>query len=201
MNSRLKLMVLVLVFMGIGSYGIKLFVTSPLEVSYASQIEQFQKTGVPDFSIPRFDQALVKAGKIDPASVNYIKLLDYQNTVIILNFWASWCEPCHVEYPSFVELSKRYADDQRLKIIAVSMDDNFEAMNTFLTAGPQPSAKNFIAGIDVSGKLAETYGTKKIPETYIIGKDKKLVRKVLDQQNWISPEFIEFLETLMKVNK
>lgn len=64
----------------------------------------------PDFSLPNL-------------SGGCLSLSAYRRKVVLLNFWATWCDPCREEIPRFVELQKKYGD-QGLQIIGVSMDDS-----------------------------------------------------------------------------
>ncbi len=56
----------------------------------------------------------------------YKKLLDrYRGKALLINFWATWCEPCRDEYPMLNELAKRYAP-QGLHVVGISLDDDGE---------------------------------------------------------------------------
>jgi thiol-disulfide isomerase/thioredoxin len=160
-------------------------------VNFAQKVEDFRKIGVPDFTLPQLDtQTPDKPGP-------QFHFADVKSKVILLNFWASWCTPCQTEFPSLVNLSKKYASDTRLKIVAVSIDRDVPAAANFLGTGPQPAPSNFIALSDPDGRVAAEYGTKKIPETYIIGADHKLLSKVISEQNWTSTEFLALLNRLL----
>ena len=50
------------------------------------------------------------------------RLADYRGKVVLVNFWATWCEPCNVEMPWLVDLHKKYAS-QGFEILGVAMDD------------------------------------------------------------------------------
>jgi len=72
-------------------------------------------------------QAPKKVVRRDPAIIDargYQKLLEQnRGKAVLVNFWATWCEPCRDEYPMLNELAKQYAP-QGLKVIGVSMDDD-----------------------------------------------------------------------------
>src|ERR1035438_8339651 len=71
----------------------------------------------PDFSLPD-----LTGQKLDLSS--------YRGKVVLLDFWATWCDPCREEIPHFVELQNRYGG-QGLQIIGVSMDDAPEPVRDF----------------------------------------------------------------------
>ena len=68
-----------------------------------------QSTIAPDFSLESLD------GKTT-------RLSDFRGKAVLLNFWATWCGPCKIEMPWFVDLQKQYGS-QGLQIVGVAMDD------------------------------------------------------------------------------
>lgn len=71
----------------------------------------------PDFSLPRLEG-------------NSLELSSYRGKVVLLDFWATWCDPCRDEIPHFVELQNKYAS-RGLQIIGVSMDDSPDPVRPF----------------------------------------------------------------------
>ncbi len=55
-----------------------------------------------------------------------VKLSDFRGKAVLLNFWATWCGPCKIEMPWFIELQKQYGP-QGLQIVGVAMDDSSPA--------------------------------------------------------------------------
>ena len=61
-----------------------------------------------------------------------VHLADFKGKVILINFWATWCPPCKIEIPGFIELYDQYKD-KGLVILGVSGDDDAETLRTFAT--------------------------------------------------------------------
>ncbi|PIP67865.1 MAG: hypothetical protein CO035_05710 [Candidatus Omnitrophica bacterium CG_4_9_14_0_2_um_filter_42_8] len=101
------------------------------------------------------------------------KLSDFKGSVVIIDFWATWCPPCREEIPHFVELYNQYKD-QGLEIIGVSMDQN-----------PQRVIPGFIEKNKINytilfgeNRVYDLYGgINAIPTTFIVDKEGNLVRK------------------------
>ena len=59
-----------------------------------------------------------------------VKLSDYAGKVILLDFWATWCAPCRIEIPGFIELLDQY-EDQGLAILGISVDDPVSSLQLY----------------------------------------------------------------------
>lgn len=102
-----------------------------------------------------------------------VKFSDFRGKVVILDFWATWCAPCRVEIPNFVDLQKQYGD-KGLRVVGVSLDEQ----------GPEV-VKKFVRQFGVTypivmgnQKVAEAYGgIDAIPTTFVIDRHGRIVNQ------------------------
>jgi peroxiredoxin len=104
-----------------------------------------------------------------------IRLADLKGKAVLLNFWATWCPPCKIEIPWFVDLQKQYGP-QGLQIVGVAMDEG----------NPRDAIAKFAKDMGVNytmvlgnDKVADAYGgVEALPTTFYIGRDGKIVSRV-----------------------
>jgi len=87
----------------------------------------------------------------------------------ILNIWASWCAPCREEHPQLMELSK----NSSIKLIGLNYKDDPKKAKKFLEKLGNPFS---IIIADKNGTLSIEFGGYGIPETFLINKDKKIIK-------------------------
>ena len=105
-----------------------------------------------------------------------LRLQDQRGKVVLLNFWATWCEPCKVEIPWFVDLQKQYAG-QGLEIVGVAMDDNASPQKIGQFAQQLGVNYTILVGNDAVGDLYG--GIENLPTTFYVGRDGKIVDRVV----------------------
>jgi cytochrome c biogenesis protein CcmG, thiol:disulfide interchange protein DsbE len=121
-------------------------------------------------------------------------LADYRGKVLMINVWATWCLPCRVEMPSIEALNKEYAP-KGLKIVAVSIDD--PGTDSTIRAFVKQYRLTFEVLHDPQGKISEAYDITGYPETFIVGKDGVIRRKLMSATNWNAPEARALVDRLL----
>lgn len=146
MNNRMKLFipgVFFLVMLGLLLFGLG---RNPNQVPSA-----LVDRPLPQFSLPSLE---------DPEAV--IATADLTGGISIINFWATWCPPCHVEHPYLVEISARERD---VHFIGVNYKDDPEEARLFLEEKGSPFEKIIV---DLDGRLGIDFGVAGAPETFIV---------------------------------
>lgn len=119
-------------------------------------------------------------------------LSDLRGKVVVLNFWASWCPPCIEETPSLIRL-QHYIAPRNALVLGVSWDEDPDAYEKFL----KDQGFNFPTFLEPTRKVALEYGTPVIPDTYIIDRRGKILRKFYGSQQWDSPEMLAYFDTIL----
>ena len=120
-----------------------------------------------------------------------LSLSDFGGKVVLINFWATWCSPCRDELPSMDSL-QRQMDPSQFAILALSVDDSWDAVNQFMTK----SGFTVPVYSDFDRKISTLYGTSKFPETYILDKKGKVAMKVIGPTDWTAPDMVTYLRKL-----
>lgn len=159
-------------------YGLTIYLDSGKPPT-SGKIEKEAGETVPDFSFTNLSGA-----KHD--------LENFRGKIVIINFWATWCAPCVVEFPALLELAAKNKDD--VVLIALSSDMNEDAIKEFLKKQPAPAPNVYIAHDreDVTFKL---FGIKQLPETVITDRDLKKHIKLIGAE-WSREEVQEIIDSL-----
>ena|SRR3990172_4823245 len=102
-----------------------------------------------------------------------VALSSHKGKVILLNFWATWCGPCRVEIPGFVELYKEY-ESQGLVVLGLSVDDPVSKLKTF---GEELKMNYPILIGDGRDDVKNAFPLIGLPTTFIIGRDGNICTK------------------------
>jgi thiol-disulfide isomerase/thioredoxin len=99
-----------------------------------------------------------------------VKLTDYKGKVVLLDFWASWCEPCRLSFPWMNEIQKRY-EPMGFEVIAINLDKDRTLVEDFLSK----TAVAFTLAFDPEGEVASRYDLKGMPSSFLIDKHGRIL--------------------------
>jgi cytochrome c biogenesis protein CcmG/thiol:disulfide interchange protein DsbE len=113
----------------------------------------------PEFSLPApegFEQGFASA--------------DLKGKVTVVNIFASWCPPCHVEHPLLFELAK----DKDIQLLGLNYKDKDEKLAAWFKEAGNPFAR---IGADRDGRVFIDWGAYGAPETYVLDRDARIVHR------------------------
>jgi peroxiredoxin len=138
--------------------------------------DQFFPVGVgsraPDFSASTLD-----------AEPQIRGMADYRGDVVLLNIWATWCGPCRVEMPEIQALYSNFGTEG-FRVVAVSIDN--PGMEHAIRGFVRDYGLTFDILYDPSGEIQRNYQSSGVPETFIIGRDGVIRKKVIGAIRWNS---------------
>jgi len=142
-------------------------------------------------SAPNFRVKTESGAEMTPTS--------FGGKVLILNFWASWCAPCVQEIPSLNQIQKMFAS-QGLVVLGVSVDSKEELYRNML----QRFQITFQTVRDPQENINYRYGTYKVPESYIIDRNGKVLQKYAglpdvngEWKVWTDPQIVSYVRSLL----
>jgi len=136
-----------------------------------------------------------RAETIDQKTPARRRMADYQGSVVLLSVWATWCKPCIVEMPSIERLYQDYGP-QGLKVVAISIDD--PGTDSTIRAFARDHGLTFEVLHDPTGAIEKDYQTTGVPETFVIGKDGVIRKKIIGASDWDSQGDRALIAQLLK---
>ena len=122
-----------------------------------------------------------------------LSLVELRGQVVLLNFWATWCEPCEREMPEMERLYERLRP-AGLRMVAVSVDDSEAVVAQF----QRRFALSFDVLWDPEKRVSDTYQAYKYPETLLIGRDGVVVERYIGLRDWDSPLYEARIRRLLE---
>jgi len=110
-----------------------------------------------DFSLTTFDGQVIR-----PAG--------YSNTVVVLNFWASWCQPCEEEAAGLETAWQHYNPEGKVLFLGIDYVDTESNAKRFM----QKYGVTYLNGPDLGTRISSAFRVSGVPETYIFGRDGRL---------------------------
>jgi len=153
---------------------------SPAKPAAVSDSKAAEGAAAPDFTVKDLE------GKD-------VTLSSLKGSVVLVNFWATWCPPCKEEIPSMIKLNKAMSG-KAFRMLAISIDEGGkEAVDSFFKG-----SKDLPSYLDTDAKTSQLYGTTGVPETFIVDKQGIIQKKIVGGMDWSAPDVISYLDELLK---
>lgn len=120
-----------------------------------------------------------------------VSLESLAGRVVLVNFWATWCEPCEQEMPAMERLYRSLPRD-RFEMLAISIDDEPAKVAAFVDR----YSLTFPILLDPGKQVAERYQTMGVPESLLVDGSGRVVERYVGPREWDAPEYVERIEAL-----
>ncbi len=132
---------------------------------------------------PDFELAALEGG--------VTKLENLRGNYVLINFWATWCQPCLDEMPSLEALYRRYKS-RKFVVLAINMNERSDDLKEYV------KETGLTFPILLQGqRLAKRYGTEKVPESYVIDPRGIVKGKIIGAQDWTSESTLQYFDALL----
>jgi cytochrome c biogenesis protein CcmG, thiol:disulfide interchange protein DsbE len=119
-------------------------------------------------------------------------LAAYQGRVVLVNFWATWCEPCREEMPALQQL-QNILGKERLVVLAVNYGESSGKVQEF--AGHMPV--DFPLLLDSNTEVAKAWQVRVLPTSFVLSPDGKIQYSAVGTLDWGAPSMVKRLTALL----
>src|SRR5271156_1551550 len=141
-------------------------------------------------SSPPFPAPIVS---LTDGSGHSVELAGLKGKLVVVNLWATWCEPCLREMPSLERLQSRFGE--RIAVLAVSEDrGGNKTVEPFIAKLGLKSVKIYI---DPKSEAGHAFGARGLPTSFLIDREGKVLGRVEGAAEWDSPKILGVLEPLL----
>jgi peroxiredoxin len=120
------------------------------------------------------------------------RLAAYRGKVVLVNFWASWCEPCREEMPS-IESLRRSLSEEPFVVLAVNVGEGAQTVRRFADT----VRLDAVLLMDRNGATARDWGARALPSTFIVGPEGTIRYRYVGALDWSSPVVRNAIKRLM----
>ena len=130
---------------------------------------------LPGRDAPQFTLVTMPLDERDTAAVTTVDLAELRGSVVVLNFWASWCLACRDEHRPLSRVARHYSSEP-VRFYGVVYNDSPKNAREWIEA---MGGQEYPALIDPDARTAIDYGLYGVPETFIIGPDGRVRHKII----------------------
>ncbi len=121
---------------------------------------------------------------------------DYRGRVVLINFWATWCEPCRAEMPSIQRLKEKLAG-RPFAVLAVNLDEPESRIRKFLSQ----MKVDFTILLDPERKAARVWDARILPASFVIGPDGRIRYNLVGELDWDHHQVVNRISELLPASR
>lgn len=126
---------------------------------------------------------------------NPVKIESFRGSVVLVNFWASWCGPCLVELPSIRELSQKINSSEDFRVVAINVEDK-ETAQSAANEMWKTLKVPFPTYADFNKKAMQAFQVESLPTTFILDKQGRIVMRASGANDWAGEKIVELIQQL-----
>jgi len=142
----------------------------------------------PDFALPRLSGAEQGDGEA-------LSLATLRGRVVLVNFWATWCEPCESEMPAMQRLYAMLPRDD-FELVAVAIDEAEPPVQAF----QDEYRLSFPILLDLDQQVYQTYQTMGVPESLLVDREGRIVERYVGPREWDAPEYVARIREVLEAD-
>ena len=120
--------------------------------------------------------------------------------LLVVHYWGTWCGPCEAELPELLSFINRFEGAPGVKFLLVAVNDDLIKIKKHLKTLTMPKA-SLIWLLDNKNIHRDTFGTTRVPETYVFSSDKVTLRKYVGPQEWNKPSFFRNFDEFRQISQ
>lgn len=124
---------------------------------------------------------------------------DGSKSLLVVHFWGTWCAPCEAELPALVNFMKGFEKKPEVKFLLVAVSDELPKVQKHIKTVALPDA-DIVWLMDNDNVHRDLFGTTRVPETFVFGKDLKTLKKYLGPQEWNKPMFFRAFDEFLQIS-
>lgn len=148
--------------------------------------------GEPAYTVSPWQGAVPAFQTVDTTGKVW-RLADLKGRAVIINFWASWCEPCRAEMPTLQQVADLYGPD-KLLVLAINFKEHPNRAIQFAAT----TGLSLPVLLDPQGQTARDWSVKVFPTTLLIDRQGRPRQRVQGEVDWTGPQAANMIEALLK---
>lgn len=160
-------------------------------VKYIQEIMEKPEMTAPDMEVTSvdFDSNMLLFQDLDGTQFS---LRDFQDKILFINYWATWCNPCLAEMPNMAELYNEYKDNNEIVFLYLSKED----AQTIIDYIPKDESLKYLPIYKIITD-DDLFATSGIPTTFIVNRKGKILVKDVGSALWNDPSVVNYINNLL----